>query len=272
MNRLTTLEIPSGAVGIQWFGQSWFAFKDAQGTVLQVDPYGPRTRPADEFIHPESPLDEATLPTDFVLLTHVHGDHTCLESIFRIHNAFPATQFLGPAECTDLLCRQGIPASLLQTVSAGETRWLKGVQLHTVYAKPPAGLPAEGIAPPDVEHLGFVLDCQGTRVYISGDPVQSFSQHEFLLAPVRAHQPQLGLLTTHPTEGEFPLLDGSVEMAVKLKLQAAVPAHYACFVRRTYDPQQWAARFPADGPTPLLIPYGGVLVFRADSPGWKTAE
>jgi len=56
-------------------------------------------------------------------------------------------------------------------------------------------------------------------------------------------------------------------MAVKLKLQAAVPAHYACFVRRTYDPQQWAAGFPADGPTPVLIPYGGVLVFRADPPG-----
>jgi hypothetical protein len=52
MNRLTTLEIPSGAVGIQWFGQSWFAFKDAQGTVLQVDPYGPRTRPAGEIYPP----------------------------------------------------------------------------------------------------------------------------------------------------------------------------------------------------------------------------
>ena len=35
-------------------------------------------------MHNEPPLDEATLPTDYVLLTHNHRDHTCIESIQRI--------------------------------------------------------------------------------------------------------------------------------------------------------------------------------------------
>jgi hypothetical protein len=59
---------------------------------------------------------------------------------------------------------------------------------------------------------------------------------------------------------------------MKLKLQAAIAGTLCCFVHRTYDPQQWGCQVPCRRPHPLLIPYSGVLVFRADSPGWKTAE
>ena len=57
--------IPSATVGIHWFGQNSFALKNATGTILLTDPYFPRERPPEKFIHAEPPLNEADLPADF---------------------------------------------------------------------------------------------------------------------------------------------------------------------------------------------------------------
>lgn len=263
MHTLTSLEVPHDAVGIHWFGQSSFAFKDASGTVLQVDPYFPEARSADEFIHPEPPLNETTLSTDYVLLTHDHGDHTWPESLLRIHAAYPDARYYGPQESMTRLRESGIPEGLLSTVTTGDTQQLGTVKFHTVWAKPPGGVPEDGIPAPDVEHLGYVLEFESVRVYVSGDLFNTISQHDDLLEPIARLNPDIGLLTTHPTEGEFPYFEGSIEMAVKLKLNAAVPAHYDCFVKRTYDPRVWASAFPPDGPTPIVIPYNEAIVYQA---------
>ena len=100
MHPFESLVVREGTVGIHWFGQSTFGLKDAQGTIVQVDPYYPHERPADRFIHARPPLHEASLHTDFVLLTHDHGDHTCTESIARIAAAYPAVQIVGPARAS----------------------------------------------------------------------------------------------------------------------------------------------------------------------------
>ena len=57
----------------------------------------------------------------------------------------------------------------------------------------------------------------------------------------------------------FPL--HNVFIAFKLGLKAAVPSHYACFAKRTYDPADWAALFPADGPRPLIIPWNSHIIY-----------
>ena len=79
MHPFEDIRVAAGTVGIHWFGQSSFALKDSQGTIVQVDPYFPRERPAERYVHPRPPLHEAALRTDFILLTHNHGDHTCIE-------------------------------------------------------------------------------------------------------------------------------------------------------------------------------------------------
>lgn len=258
MHPLESLVVPEGSVGIHWFGQSTFALKDALGTIVQVDPYYPRERPADRFIHARPPLHEASLHTDFVLLTHDHSDHTCPESMARIAAAYPAVQIVGPAESIQRVRDAGIPATAT-TVAAGDAAPLGTMTAHAVYAKPPEGLPGDGIAPPDVTHLGYVLAAGGVRVYISGDPVNTFAEHQALLAPIRALAPDIGLLTNHPSEGEFPFFAGSAKMAAALGLKAAVPAHYACFVARNYYPQEWAAALV--GVEPLIIPYNQSAVY-----------
>lgn len=262
MHPLTTVEAPPGAVAIHWFEQSTFALKDSSGTVIQVDPYYPRHRPAEKYIHPDPPLDESQLPTDYILLTHAHSDHTCSESIGRIHAAFPGVRVVGPEESiAQILAETDVDDSHALTIHAGESATLGSMTVHAVYAKPPNGDPDADIGPPDVTHLGFVIQADGVSVYISGDPINTFAEHESLVQPVADLDPDIGFLTNHPTEGEFPFFDGCVSTALGTGLTHVAPAHYQCFVTRDYDPNEWAAHFPQEGPTPVVIPRNSHIVY-----------
>jgi L-ascorbate metabolism protein UlaG (beta-lactamase superfamily) len=266
MHSFKKLDVPTGALGIHWFGQSTYALKDAAGTVVQIDPYYPKERFVERFIHIDKPLDESTLPTDFVLLTHNHSDHTWPESCVAIHQSFPACRFVGPSESIKNLRDNGIAEDRLQEVSVGDSVKLAGFTVHVVYAKPPQGDPAAGIKPPDVQHFGYVVESGSgsdrVAAYVSGDPINTFAEHDELTGAVAALRPDIGFLTTHPSEGEFPFFDGSAKMAQKIGLRSAVPAHYQCFVKRNYDPQAWVATFPLDGPELIIIPYNHAIVYR----------
>src|SRR3954468_16851537 len=158
MHSFANLQVPDGALGIHWFGQSSYALKDVAGTIVQVDPYYPSERFAERFIHITKPLDESTLPTNFVLLTHNHTDHTWPETCLAIHKSFPDCQFIGPVESIDNLTEKGVATARLQTVNIGDTVKLGSMTAHVVYAKPPQGDPGANIKPPDVTHFGFVVE------------------------------------------------------------------------------------------------------------------
>ena len=264
MHPLVDINVPKGKVAIHWFEQSTFAVKDSHGTIAQIDPYFPHNRPADKFIHPEPPLDESQLPTDYVLLTHNHGDHTCPESINRIWRAYPDAKYIGPEESiAQLLADTGVDVAHTLTINAGESADLGDMTAYAVYAKPPGGDLSANIKPPDVTHLGYVLEVDGVNLYFSGDVIHTFANLDALVNAVAAHRPDIGFLTNHPTEGEFPFFDGCMKMAQRLGLKHAVPSHYACFVKRDYDPRVWAAQFPADGPKPLIIPRNSLIIYPA---------
>ena len=109
-----------------------------QGNILQIDPYSPHERPADRFIHAQPPLDEATLPTNFVLLTHAHGDHTNSETIARIHQAFPEAQYIGPSESIQQIIRDtDVIEDQTLSIQAGDQVSFGGWIIHVIYAKPP---------------------------------------------------------------------------------------------------------------------------------------
>ena len=265
MHPFESLDVPSGMIGIHWFGQNSFAMKDPAGTILLIDPYFPHDRPADRFIYADPPLDESTLRTDFVLLTHDHGDHTCPETLSRIEGAFPEARFAGPSESIDRLAGMGVAPSRLTALGAGDEIRLNAAAVSATYSKPPRGAPEDGIDPPDVDHMGYVIRCDdGPGVYVTGDLINTFADHDELVEPVRRLAPDIGLITMHPTEGEFPYFEGAVSLAAKLGLAAAVPAHYDCFVERTFDPQEWAALFPPGGPRPIIIPYNTSIVYPRD--------
>ena len=262
MHPLTNLNVVKGTITIHWFEQSTFALKDSSGTVVQIDPYFPRERSPEQFIHTEAPLDESHLHTDAVLLTHAHGDHTCTESILRIHENFKKVKYVGPHESIrQILTETNIPAEQTHVVDAGDTIELGSMIAHAVYAKPPAGDPEADIAPPDVTHLGYVIDAAGVKVYFSGDPINNFADRDDLVTPIAELNPDIGFLTNHPTEGEFPFFSGSVKMAKRIGLKHAAPTHRACFVQRDYNPEEWAANFSATGPQPIIMDRNSYIVY-----------
>ena len=261
MHPFEDLSVPDDSTGIHWFGQSSFALKHPDGTILQTDPYFPPERPPDQFIHARPPLLESTLRTDLILLTHNHGDHTCVESISRIQTAFPEVACVGAVESVEEIVKAGIPLERATPLVSGESARIGPFAVTAVWAKPPDGVPSDEIAPPDVTHLGFVIDLGHVKVYLSGDPINTFGEHDAMIEPIRQLAPDIGLLTTHPSEGEFPFFDGSAKMADQVGLNTAIPAHYDCFVTRTYDPQDWAGHIRNRGVTPLIIPYNQAVVY-----------
>ena len=262
MHPFAELTVPTGSVGIHWFEQNSYALRDSEGTILQIDPYFPALRPAERYIHPQPPLIESELPTDAVLLTHAHGDHTSSETIARIHAAWPEVKCVGPQESIDqILGETDVDHQHVIVVHAGESLSLGDVTVHAFYSKLPEGDPAASIEPPRVTHLGYVIEMGGIRLYNTGDAINTFADHDEMITPIASLNPDIGFLTTHPTEGEFPFFDGSVQLAQRLGLKAVVPSHYACFVRRDYDPQAWALLFEADGPQPIIIPWNSHIIY-----------
>jgi L-ascorbate metabolism protein UlaG (beta-lactamase superfamily) len=200
---------------------------------------------------------ESELPTDCVLMTHAHGDHTNSETIARIHEAWPRAKYVGPEESIAQIVRDvGIEEGQTTTIAAGESLSLGDTSVHAFYSKPPQGDPQAGIAPPRVTHLGYVIEMEGIKLYVN-----NLAEQDELILPIAALQPDIGFLTTHPTEGEFPFFEGSILLAQKLGLKTAVPSHYACFAKRTFDPKEWAALFPPKGPKPLIIPWNSHIIY-----------
>lgn len=256
---LYELKVPEGAVAVSWYGQNSFAIKNSAGSVVLVDPYFPMDRPADKFIHQKRPVEERALQADAILLTHDHNDHTCIESLLRLLEANPDMTIIGPPESIERIEAEGVSAELWPVV-AGERRQAASMTVDTAYSK----LPGDGR---NCMHLGFVVDTGAGKVYITGDLQNDFADKKSLVDPVRALSPDIGILTTHPTEGEFPFFAGSVKMAERIGLKVAIPSHYGCFVKRTYDPFAWANSFSKSSPLRLIIPYRGTVLISV-SRGW----
>jgi len=256
------LAIPKRSVGIQWFEQNAYALKDSQGTVLLVDPYFPHERPPERFIRSQPPVAESDLPTDYVLMTHAHSDHTNSETIVRIHEAWPQAKYIGPKESIAQIVQDAtVSEDQTITIAASESLSLGDIVVYAFYSKPPQGDPKAGIKPPRVTHLSYVIEMESLKLYITGDPINNLAEQGDLIAPIAALQPDIGFLTTHPTEGEFPFFEGSLLLAQKLGLKTAVPSHYACFAKRTFDPEEWAALFSTEGPKPLITPWNSYIIY-----------
>ena len=57
------------AIKIRWFGQSFFQFESAEGRLVAIDPHG---IPA---------FGRATVPAEFILVSHSHDDHALVEMV-----------------------------------------------------------------------------------------------------------------------------------------------------------------------------------------------
>lgn len=271
MYTLEQRSVAPGRLAVHWFEQSAFAVRNADGVTVLVDPYFPSDRSPDRFVHVERPVDPATLRPEVVLLTHDHVDHTHPESIAAIARHSPTTLFVGPEESiARITTDSGVKPERTRTIAAGDSLSLPtdaaahsgrhqsagvNVTVHAVFSKPPGGDPKTGIGEPNTTHLGYVVETGGRRLYFSGDPINTLADLAELTEAIRRLDPEIGFLTTHPTEGEFPFFDGARRLAEAIGLSRAVPSHYECFVKRNYDPAGFVDAFAGSRVDLTLIPW-----------------
>jgi aldose 1-epimerase len=247
MHSLNLQPVERGRVGIAWFGQSSFAIKSSDGGVALADPFFPSARLKGKFAYDRPPEGVFDLAPGVILLTHDHTDHTDPETVARFAAANPGILLLGPAESVAHI-------GWGRAIAAGETVSARGFTVKALYAK----VPKEGLT----THLSYILVTpDGLKVYISGDAQNDLAENAFLIDPVAAERPDIGLITTHPTEGEFPFFESTAALANRARMAFALPAHYGVFARRSYDPFDWQRKFPLYGARPVILPMNGYACF-----------
>lgn len=133
--------------GIHWLGHDSFRI-DGSVTVY-VDPWK---------------LARGAPLADVILVTHDHFDHLSLPDIKRLSG--PETVVVGPAAVTSQ-----VRGPQTVTLAPGESTSVKGVQVSAVHAynTDKFRAPGEVFHPRDDDHLGYVIELDGRRIYHAGD-------------------------------------------------------------------------------------------------------
>ena len=133
--------------GIHWLGHDSFRIEGAM--TVYIDPWE---------LAPGMP------PADVILVTHDHFDHLSLPDIDRLSR--PDTVVVGPASVTSQV--RG-PETV--TLAPGGRATVRGVDVTAVYAYNISKFrePGEVFHPRDDDHLGYLVEMDGRRIYHAGD-------------------------------------------------------------------------------------------------------
>jgi len=248
-----------GEIAIWWLGQNSFLLRDRKAS-LMIDPYFSRPRPRPRYLHAEAPITAEEFGPDAVFCTHDHSDHTDPGYLLPLSQTWPDTSFFGPPESTARMIEAGIPEVRVTSLDEGDIVEVDDASIEAVLSK------TEQVR--DVAHYGYVVDFGGARIYDTGDIMRGATREPSLMDPVRHSRPHVALITTSPTEEEFPDFEEAAALARAVGARVAIPAHYSCFADRTFDPAPFAALFDKkDGPRAVIIPYGGCFTFTVDDAG-----
>jgi len=246
--RIKGWEVPRGSVAIWWLGQNSYLLQ-GPSTVIMVDPYFSRPGPREKYVHEEAPLRADEIGPEAVFCTHNHSDHTDPDFLSALSQHWPAARFYGPAESAEAMRGAGIPGDRVTPVQAGDVVRSGEVSALALLSKTPQVS--------DVAHYGYVLQIAGApKVYDTGDIMRGVTREPSLMDPLRATAPEVALVTTSPTEVEFPDFSEAAALAREIGARVVIPAHYGCFARRTFDPARFAAQVGSGGALrPVIIPY-----------------
>jgi L-ascorbate 6-phosphate lactonase len=251
--RIRDQTVEPGAVAIWWLGQNSYVVKGASCCIM-IDPFFSRPGAEERYVLDAAPLHADEIEPDAVLCTHSHYDHTDPPFLSHLAESARDTQFLGPPESVREMVAAGVPRGRTAAVESGQVVQAGGATIRVVLSKTPAVS--------DVAHFGYLVECDGMKVYDTGDIMRGVTGEESLLAPLREAAPHVALITTSPTEEEFPDFAEAAKLAIAIGVRVAIPAHYHCFAKRTFDPAPFVEQFPSTADTiPAVIPYCECYVY-----------
>ena len=184
---------------------------NAEGTVIYIDPLGISGEPAD---------------ADLILITHSHYDHFSPEDIAKIRK--PSTKYVIPKSMIGDM--EKIGASMMDCVSMeeGDRIGLAGVYISAV----PAYNKLKPFHPRRNGWLGYVIDCDGLKIYAAGD-TDALKENTSISCDL-ALIPIGGTYTMNARE--------AASFVNELRPAAVIPTHYGSIVGKPSDFEEFKRR------------------------------
>jgi L-ascorbate metabolism protein UlaG (beta-lactamase superfamily) len=257
--RIRRQSVASGSVAIWWLGQNSYVVKCSDCCVM-IDPFFSRPGPREKYLLEEAPLRADELEPEAVLCTHDHSDHTDPPFLRELAGSSPNSRFFGPPESVARMVAAGVPGDRASALENAQTFRVGRASVGVVLSK------TSSVS--DVAHYGYVIESEGLTVYNTGDIMRGVTDEPSLMQPLQEAAPHVALITTSPTEEEFPDFAEAAQLASAIRARVAVPSHYHCFAKRTFDPAPFVDEFPSSSTTrPVVIPYCGCYLFSLSGPG-----
>lgn len=211
---------------IVWYAQSAFRI-EAEGLRIYIDPYRlPESQPA----------------ADVLLVSHDHGDHLSPEDIAKVRT--PATAVFASPPAAEKL---DPPVTILapgQSILHGPLT-VRAVPAYNVSKFRSPGVPFH---PKERQHVGFVLELGGTRLYFAGD------------TDVIPEMAELGSIDIAflPVSGTYVMTAEEAAEAVRvIRPRVVIPMHYGAVVGSVEDAQALARLVPEGVEVRILQPATG---------------
>jgi L-ascorbate 6-phosphate lactonase len=252
-----------GSLVAWWLGQSGFLIKSRTG-LLAVDLYISEhlTKKYEATNRPHIRMTRAPIrghnlkSVDLVLASHKHSDHLDTGTLPDLLAASPGATLVLPESIVDHAVQIGLPRDRMAGLAAGDTVERAGFRVRAV---PSAH---EGLDTDSNGHqlyLGFVIECDGRRLYHSGDSlaypglVEHLGSDPFdvLFLPINGRDPARGV-PGNMTAAE------AVDLAAAVRPRFVVPHHYDMFTFNTVPVSAFAneaCRLPA-GVEPRILSCG----------------
>jgi L-ascorbate 6-phosphate lactonase len=252
-----------GSLVIWWLGQSGFLIKSRTG-LLAVDLYlsDHLTKKYEATGRPHIRMTRAPIrghelrSVDVVLASHKHSDHLDPETLPDLLAASPDAILVLPASIVDHAMQLGLPRDRVVGLDAGDTVERAGFRVH---ALPSAHEGLDTDSNGRHLYLGFVIECEGRRLYHSGDSVVypdllerlGGDPFDVLFLPINGRDPTRGV-AGNMTAAE------AVDLAAAVRPRFVVPHHYDMFTFNTVPVLVFATearRLPA-GVEPRILSCG----------------